>query len=358
MITVNKTDFLNAIKAVKTSVVKAGLQPILSTIHIKSENGGLTLTASDCTNSSRAVIEANSLEPIDVCLNAEKLEAIVNRLDDEITLEIKDANALFRSGKLKYKLMYINANEFPEVEFNITDDNKVILGAEEFIDVVNKTSFSVAIELQNILSGICFTFNETGYEVASTDGNRLSKVEYENPYINITGSFTLPRKILIDVSRVASGDVEIYLSEHKVIFKTANCIFSSSILTGKFPEYNKLLPTNQPKIATINKKDIITALENVAIMSDDRTNIVVLDFEGSELELSTNSKDFGEAKDTIDVDFNIDTRLKIAFNYRYLMEVLKVIDTETVTFEMSEPLSPCIIRSSFVYLIMPIQLRG
>ena len=91
-------------------------------------------------------------------------------------------------------------------------------------------------------------------------------------------------------------------------------------------------------------------------MSDDRTNIVTLDFKGNELELSTNSKEVGEAKDTIDVEFGKD--LKIAFNYRYLVEVLKVIDTETVTFEMNEPLSPCLIKSSFIYLIMPIQLRG
>lgn len=356
MITVNKNDFLNAIKAVKTNVVKAGLQPILSTIHIKSENGGLTLTATDCTNSSMAVIEANASEPIDVCLNADKLEGIVNRLGDEITLEIKDANALFKSGKLNYKLMYINATEFPTVEFNTTNNNKIVLSADEFIDVVNKTSFASAQELQNILSGVCFTFKETGYEVASTDGNRLSKVEYENPYINIKGSYTLPKKVLVDVSKVASDEVEIYLSERKVTFKTGNCIFSSMVLMGNFPEYNKLLPTSQPNVATINKKDIITALENVAVMADDKKNIVTLDFKGNVLELTTDSTDIGEAKDTIDVDFGKD--LKIAFNYRYLVEVLKVIDTETVTFEMNTPLTACLIKSDFVHLIMPIQLRG
>ena len=355
MITVNKNDFLNAIKAVKTNVAKAGLQPILSTIHVKSENGGLTLTTTDCTNHSRAVIEANAPEAIDVCLNADKLEAIVNRLGDEITLEIKDANALLKSGKLNYKLMYINSSEFPQVEFNITD-NKVVLSADEFCDVVNKTSFASAQELQNILSGVCFTFKETGYEVASTDGNRLSVVEYENPYVNIKGAYTLPKKVLVDVARVAKDEVEIYLSERKVTFKTGNCIFASTVLNGQFPEYKKLLPTSQPNVATINKKDIITALDNVAIMADDRKNIVTLDFKGNELELTTDSADFGEAKDTIEVDFGKD--LKIAFNYRYLVEVLKVVDTETVTFEMNEPLSPCLIKSSFVYLIMPIQLRG
>ena len=94
----------------------------------------------------------------------------------------------------------------------------------------------------------------------------------------------------------------------------------------------------------------------MTVMADDKKNIVTLDFKGNVLELTTDSTDIGEAKDTIDVDFGKD--FKIAFNYRYLVEVLKVIDTETVTFEMNTPLTACLIKSNFVHLIMPIQLRG
>lgn len=356
MITVQKTDFLNAIKVAKTATAKAGLQPILGTIHVKSENGGLTLTATDCTNSTRAVIEANATEPIDVCLNAEKLEAIVNRLDDNITLEIDGANALISSGKLNYKLMYVNASEFPEVKFELNEEKKFILSEDEFVTAINKTSFATAIETMNLLSGICFTFNETGYEVAASDGNRLSVVTAENPYINLSGKYILPKKIVVDVAKYAKDEVEIYLLDRKIIIKTNNCLFASTLVNGTFPEYQKLMPTNQPNVATINKKDILRALENVAIMSDDRTNIVTLDFKGNELELMTKSADIGEAKDTIEVEYGKD--LKIAFNYRYLVEVLKVIDAETITFEMNTELSPCIIKSDFLHLIMPVQQRG
>ena len=191
--------------------------------------------------------------------------------------------------------------------------------------------------------------------MASSDGNRLSIVEYENPYVSKKGQYVLPKKILVDVSKYANGEVEIYLSDKKVVIKTDKYVFASTLVNGTFPEYRKLIPTN-PNIATINKRDILTALENVAIMSDDRTNIVTLDFKGNKLELMTKSTDIGEAKDTIEVEYGKD--LKIAFNYRYLVEVLKVIDTETITFEMNTELSPCIIKSDFLHLIMPVQQRG
>ena len=87
MITVNKNNFLTAIKSVKTATAKANLQPILSSIHLKTENGGLTLTATDCNNIARAVIETNNEIPINVCVMADKLENIVSRLDEEIKVE-------------------------------------------------------------------------------------------------------------------------------------------------------------------------------------------------------------------------------------------------------------------------------
>lgn len=356
MITVNKNDFLNAIKATKTSCAKAGLQPILNTIHLKSENGGLTLTATDCTNTTRAVIEANATEPIDICLNSEKLEAIVNRLDNEITIDIKDANAHISSGKLNYKLLFVNSSEFPEISFEF-NENKVVLSVDEFRTAIEKTAFATMLDTNmSVLSGVCFTFNDTSYEVASTDGNRLSKIEFENPYINITGKYILPKKVLVDVAKYAKEEIEIYFDNQRVIFKTNNYLFASALILGEYPDYNKLLPEKQPNIAVVDKKVMLTALENVSIMSDDRTNIVTLDFKGNELELMTNSVDVGEAKDTIDVDFN--SELKICFNHRYLVEVLKVIETDTIQFAMGTNLSPCLINSEFLHLIMPIQPRG
>ena len=115
MITIQKEPFLQAIKSVKSSIGKASLQPILSTIHIKSENGGLTLTGTDINTSARAVVEANVTEPVDICVNAEKLDLIISRLEDIIILDIQDAMLVIKGGKAKFELLTMPRNNNKKV---------------------------------------------------------------------------------------------------------------------------------------------------------------------------------------------------------------------------------------------------
>ena len=103
MITVQKTDFLNAIKVVKTATAKQQLQPVLPTINLKTDNNGLVLTATDFQNTARAVIEANIQDDMNICINAERLDGIISRLDEIITIEKKEQRAIIKSGKTKFE---------------------------------------------------------------------------------------------------------------------------------------------------------------------------------------------------------------------------------------------------------------
>lgn len=355
MITVQKEQFLNAIKAVKTSVGKGSLQPVLSTIHIKSEGGGLILTATDLETSSRAVCEANIAEPIDICVNANSLENIVNMLKDLITLEVSDTMVQIRSGKTHYDVLFIQSSEFPTVEFNLQGDC-IILDKEEFVKGVNKTVISTASELgNNILSGVAFTFDkDNGYELAATDGNRLSQVKFETT-LNFEGQYIIPKKVLLDVARNIQDEVEIYFTEKTILFKTGTNLFKQNLLNGKYPLYKQLIPTTFKYEAVIDRNELLTALEKVAIMSDDKTNITVFDFNNGSLHLTT-SCDNGKAEDTIEISF--DGALKIAFNYKYILEGVKAMQSQVVNVGMTGALSACVLKGDFTYLVMPIQQKG
>lgn len=347
-VTVEKNKFLNAIKAVKSSVAKVALQPALSTIHLKSENGGLTLTATDLDTTSRAVCEANSTEPIDICINANALESIVAGLNDLITLNINDAKVIIKSGNTKYQLLYIQASEFPNIEFDLTGDT-VAIAKDEFISCANKAVISTSSD-NGVLSGVCFT----GKEVASTDGNRLSVVPFTNP-LNIEQQYIIPRKILLDVLRNVGEEVIIYFNKKAVIFQTGACLFRQNLLSGKFPSYQQLIPTTFENKAIVDRAELLHSLERVSVMCDDRTPITIFDFKDGELHLTTSSED-GKAEDTIEVGF--DGELKIAFNYRFIVEGLKVMQADVIEFNMNSPLSACVINGGYTYLLMPIQLRG
>lgn len=353
MIKVEKTVLLDALKALKTSVAKENLQPILKCVHLKSEGANLTLTCTDTVGSARTTILVNSDTDINIAVQADKFEAICSKLDEIIELEVSDL-LIIKSGKTKFKMLYVRGEEFPEVKFEYDEENKITLSEDDFVKGVSKTLVSTAQEYQSLLSGVCFSFDDNGYEMASTDGNRLSQVCF-NEIISQEAQYVIPRKVLADVLKVVKDSVDIFFNKNKIILKTNNYIFSSVLLDGVFPKYRQLIPKDNPKKAIINRLDLINSLEKVSIMVNERTNIVTFDFNNNELLLTTNN-DGETAKDDIEVDFN--NTIKIAFNYKYLLDGLKAFSDKEVTFEMNEPLSPCLIKGDYTYLIMPIQIRG
>lgn len=350
MITIEKETFLNAIKAIKNFVGKNTFNPILATIHIKTENGGITLTASDTNNSARAVIEANITEEADFCVVADKLESIVNCLDGLITINLKEAQIVIKSKSARFQLLTLNSNDFPQTDFELSDEG-ITLTKEEFIRGVMQTAISTTEIGNNLLSGICFNFNENNYEMLAVDGNRLSRVVYDTP-VNITGSYVIPAKFLNDVARNAGKEIKFYFKGNKIIAKTNNYLYSSFLLTGEFPACNSLIPKDQPIKITVNRNSLLKTLEKVSIMSDARSNFAKFVFNDNTLKI-TAASDNGEAEDVIDINFK--DNFTIGFNYRLIFEGLKVMNTDDVVFEMSDDASPCVVKSDFTYLVMPMR---
>ena len=364
MITVQKELLLQAIKVAKTSVGKANLQPILNTIHIKSENGGLTLTGTDINTSARAIVEANITEPVDICINAEKLDLIISRLDGIITLDVQNAMLIIKGGNAQFDLLTINSDEYPHPKFE-TNDNPIVLNGDTFINGINKTIFATMQTDNHILNGVCLTLNgEKGFEFASTDGNRLSQIKFDVP-IKENGQYTIPRKILMDiVKNNIKNEIKLYINESKtqITFELDNCLFSSALLTGNYPKYEPLIPKTSTKEITINKNALLHALETVAIMVDDRTNIARFKFNNDTLELTSKTNEKGNAKDVLELvnSKGVDKDFIMAFNYKYLIDCLKIFNNnvENVIFKMQDgTLAACIIKGegegNYLYLVMP-----
>ena len=358
MITLQKEPFLQAIKAVKSSCGKANLQPILSTIHLKSSDGGLILTATDINNSARAVIEANITKPIDVCINADKLDAIISRLNDVVALNVEDAFLVIKSGNTKFDLLWLNSEEYPHPDFTLVD-NPIVMSADTFISGINKTIFATQTAEGQILNGVCLTLNnEKGFEFASTDGNRLCQVKFDVP-IGVEGQYVLPRKVLLDLTKIIKDEIELHIANNRIIFKSNNCLFASVLLNGKYPQYAQLIPTNNPKKFEMNKSDLLNALETVAIMVNEQTNVCKFNFTDDLLELTAKCNN-GNSKDYVDIKTNTSGILNIAFNYRYLIEGLKATNNDTITFEIKDSISACIMKgeNNYIQIIMPVQLSA
>ena len=153
---------------------------------------------------------------------------------------------------------------------------------------------------------------------------------------------------------------------NKILFKFENIIFHSGLIEGTYPRYQQLIPTTNEKIAIIDREKLINTIDRVSVMVNNRTNIMKFNFEDSLLEISTDTPEAGSAKESIDINYTSENLL-IAFNYKYVLDVLRNIQNEKIRIEMSTNLSATVIKpedseeaeagDSYLCLIMPVQVR-
>lgn len=356
MIIVQKNDLLNAIRVVKSNVARIALNPILSTIKIKVKDKKLTLTATDLEGSAKAVCNADVADTnTSFCINANTLDNIINKLNDEICINEEDGQIHIKSGNTLYKINYYPSSEFPAIDFSSHAENSIKILKDDFIDAINKTIISTSNIENSILNGVCFNFTKEGIDIGATDGTRLSQVIKKTDN-EIETKFVVPKKILSDLIRNVGDDIEISIEDNKksVVFKTGIATFKQNLLQGNFPEYQKLIPQEFENIIVVRRKELLSSLEKVMVMGDDKTYVTIFNFKDNLCYLKT-SCEYGQAEDFIECDFQ--NSLKIAFNYKNIYEGLKVMDEEFVIFKINNNQSACVLESGFTYLCMPIRVK-
>ena len=376
-IVLNKEDFLNGIKVVKNITSSKGVQPVLSNILIETiTSDRVMFIATDLNLGISFKLKAEVIQTGKITLSAKTLEEIVNKLPDKpIVLKLdEETNVVTIScGKSKFELIGINANEYPKV----FDDAQSAEEDKEFeikTGLLNKgikqTAFSTAQnETGSVLSGVCFNIDSNILEMVATDGNRLTRARKE---INSKGEsviFITPSRTLVEVSRIISmlkdDTVKFVLKKNKIVFEFENVTFQSRLIDGTYPKYQQLIPTTNEKTVAIDREELIKAIELVSVMVNERTNIVKFNFENNGLEISTDTPESGSGKDFLDIEYSYENLL-IAFNYRYVLDSLKNMDSKNVKVEMSTNLSASIFKpeaeneeedNNYICLIMPVQVR-
>lgn len=376
-IIINKEDLLNGIKVVEKITAQKGSQPILSNILIETvSNDRVRFCATDLNLSISHKANAQVEKEGQITLSAKRLGEITSKLDNKpIKLSLNpDTNIVTIScGKAKFELIGISANEFPKVfdEETLEDDEKSFeINKNTLIKGVKQVVFSAAVhESASILSGVCFNIDSNTLEIVATDGNRLTRASKEINSKDDSAIFIVPSRTLQELIRISSiiedEKVTIRLKKAKIRFEFEDVIFQSKLINGTYPKYHQLIPTSNDKIVYIDRDELIGVIERVCVMVNERTNIIKFTFNKNSLELSTDSPDAGSGKDFIDVDSNFD-EIVIAFNYKYVLDSLKNMDTKKVKIEIATSLSATLFKpanenqegdESYVCLIMPVQVR-
>ena len=369
---IGKEDLLNGIRIVERATSQKAVQPVLYNILIETlENNQIRLTATDLVLTVITTLEAQVQEAGKITLPAKKLNEIISKLNNDlVTIEAEEgsSNVSITCRKSKFDIIGISATEFPVDVFNYEIDESKCFDVElkPFLKGIRQAGFAAAsYEVSNLLSGIVCDFNSGILEIASTDGNRLARVrEKISSSVSEQTQLIIPSRTLNEFLKMSSfideESVKICKDKSTIILKSEKITTISRLLEGQFPRYNQLIPSESPKKAVVNVSQLIAALERVSVMVNDKTSIVKMHFADNELTLSADTPEAGKSEDTIDVEYTSE-ELMIAFNYRFVLEALRIIESEQVVIGLNAPLSATVLKpgndEDFICLIMPVQIR-
>ena len=384
----SQSDLNTHLSLTSRAVPSRPTHPILANVLLQADvaNSQVSLTAFDLSLGIRTTFNAEVLQGGTITLPAKLLNDIVSRLpegeitlDDEI-LETEDQSVgeglmltlTPKSGR--YEVRAMGAEEFPELP--VTENDKAIhLPASALIEGLGGSLFATsADETKQVLTGVHLTVKQDTLEFAATDGHRLAVVETTNENLNDDEELdsvqvTLPNKALRELERMLAHSskedepVAMYFDEGQVVFEWQNQRLTSRTLEGQYPAYRQLIPNGFERELTLDRKQLISALERIAVLADQKNNIAKLsiDSESQEITLSVETQEIGSGMESMSAQIKGDD-IDIAFNIKYLMEGLKALPSAEIQMQLNNNLAPVIFSPvggvKMTYLAMPVQLRN
>jgi len=325
--------------------------PILEDFLFEVEKNKLTVVATDLETVMRVQIEVEAKESGKVCIPARiLLDSLKNIADQPLTFNIdKNFGIELTSDNGKYKVMGENPDNFPK-EPTADDTTSFTMPASALVTAINKTLFATSNDdLRPAMTGVYFELDKKGLQFVATDAHRLVRYKRKDAACPKSDSFIVPRKPLnlLKAAIPANNDeITISYNSNHLFVKHGTTQMSCRLIDARFPDYKVVIPTDNPYRLTVNKNDFQGALRRVSVFSNKSTNQVALNISGSELQLAAQDVDFSfEGNERMKCQYNGED-LVIAFNARFLIEMLNATDSEEVNLELSTPTKAGLIKPS------------
>ncbi len=370
--TVSTSVLLEELQTISGAISNNTVLPILEDFLFVVEGKVLRIVASDLETFMSSIVEDIEIAeggtvaiPSKILLDT--LKALPNQpLHFEIDDDTYQIKILSNSGN--YALVGEGGEDFPEIP-QPEEIDELNIDAEVLLNAVNKTLFAVSTdELRPAMTGVNVELGEEGVTFVATDAHKL--VKYRNLDITTANysNFIIPRKamsLLKNMLAKSKGEVQIAYNATNAFFSLNGIEMVCRLIDARFPDYNAVIPVNNPNIITINREDLAKALRRIAIYSSKSTYQVKLHVSPGKLGLEAEDRDFSnEAKESLACQYEGE-KMDIAFNARFLAEVLGVLDTEEVDIELSTPSRAGVIVPSdtseneeLLMLVMPIMMNN
>ncbi len=364
---VSRENLLKQLQLVVGVVERRQTLPILSNVLIQLEGTRLAITGTDLeveiiSHSDLGV--ADSHDAGEVTAPARKLLDICRSLPEQATVNVSSEGnrMVITSGRSRFALSTLPANEFPGVE---QGPGALVFTcpAQELKRLIDSTAFAMAHQdVRYYLNGMLWEATEGQLRAVATDGHRLAMTTLSLP-LNSGEKVQsiLPRKGVVELSRLLAeeGGVEVAIGDNQVRVKGDDFHFTSKLVDGAYPDYDRVLPKGGTRIVTGDRDALRQAFNRTAILSNEKYRGVRLGLSENQLKMLANNPEQEEAEEEIEVSYSGD-ELEIGFNVNYIQDVLNTLKGEKVSFTLSDANSSVLLGDATdkdsVYVIMPMRL--
>ncbi len=359
---------LKPLAAVIGIVERRNTLPILSNVLLQCGDGALSCLATDLELEVMARnASASGNSAVTLTTSARKLYDIVRSLpeESEIALDLQDNRLLLRSGRSRFTLQTLDATTFPRMPELSDASVELRMPQGALRELLRLTQYAMAQQdIRYYLNGLLLDQSGDVVRLVATDGHRLAYCEgrAEGAAEGSASSTILPRKLVQELSRLLSdGDepVTLQIGPQQVRASFGDIRIASKVIDGKFPDYNRVIPQDQPRTVDVGRSTFLDALRRAEILSNDKFRSVRLLLEDGRLGVSCTNSEQEEAAEELEVDYQGES-LDIGFNVQYLLEALSMLASETVTLNLKDQNSSCLLTDrdnpGYRYVVMPMRL--
>jgi len=364
-ITLSRSALLQTVQHCQSIVSKRHTIPILANVLLEAKNETLFITATDLEVGLRSQSPAVIEEPGSITVSARKLFDIIKELNPEqdVTLETGDAFVMIRSGRSRFRVASLKADEFPNI-LEETNEISISLSADILRDMISATSFAMSTdETRKYLTGTLFEIDDQQMlRLVTTDGHRLALSEVSLEQDSDTKSCIVPKKAVIELSKlcdVCEESIELFFGENQIRVKAGSNVLVSKLIDARFPVYQDVIPVDNPCNVMVERTPFDQVLRRSMIVANEFTHDIRLVFSADGIDISAHNTEQEEAEEHIVSEYN-GQEIAVGFNGKYLRDSLSAIRSSTVRIDLKDELSPILIsgvdQQQSRYVIMPMRI--
>ncbi|OYQ37537.1 DNA polymerase III subunit beta [Flavobacterium cyanobacteriorum] len=368
---VSSSYLLKQLQVLGSVINSSNTLPILDNFLFELNNNQLKVSASDLETTMSATLEIDSESTGGVAVPAKLLlETLKTFPEQPLTFTVEDNNTIeISSNSGKYALAYASGDEFPKA-VTLEDPSSTIVPAHVLATAVSKTIFAAGNDdLRPVMSGVFFQFSTDGLTFVATDAHKLVKYARTDVKASQATDFIMPKKplnILKGILSASDAEVKIEYNEANATFSFENYVLTCRLIDGKYPNYEAVIPKENPNKLMIDRVQFLSSVRRVAIFSNKTTHQIRLKIAGTELNISAEDIDYSnKAEERLTCDYQGDD-MQIGFNSRFLTEMLNNLHSDEIMLEMSLPNRAGILTpvdgleegETVTMLVMPVMLNN